>query len=121
MAQHLTSEERDRIAQLRCRGADQKEIAQALARSPATISRELRRNRTGNQYFAAQAQRRAERRQSERPLVRKMDDPQLNRAVRGGLTHEWAPEQIAGRLVQQHPDCPERHVRRGSKRCPTEN
>src|SRR5437773_1819093 len=110
MAQHLTSEERDRIAHLRHRGADQKEIAQALARSPATISRELQRNRTGNEYFAAQAQRQAEQRQSERPLVRKMDDRETNEAVRSGLAHEWSPEQIAGRLAQQHPDCPDRRV-----------
>lgn len=110
MARHLTSEERDRIAQLHHRGADQKEIAQALARCPATISRELRRNRTGNEYFAAQAQQQAERRQSERPLVRKMDDPEINETVRSGLVHEWAPEQIAGRLAQQHPDCPDRQV-----------
>ncbi len=46
MANHLTLEERDRIAELRHRGADQKEIAVALGRSRATISRELRRNRT---------------------------------------------------------------------------
>lgn len=110
MAHHLTSEERDRIAQLRHRGADQKEIAQALSRSPATISRELRRNRTGNEYFAAQAQQQAEQRQSQRPLVCKMDHHEINEAVRRGLTHEWAPEQIAGRLAQQHPDCPDRQV-----------
>jgi IS30 family transposase len=110
MAHHLTSEERDRIAQLRHRGADQKEIAQALSRSPATISRELRRNRTGDDYFAAQAQRQARQRRSERPLVRKMDDREINESVRRGLTHEWAPEQIAGRLAQQHPDSPDRQV-----------
>lgn len=110
MAHHLTSEERDRIAQLRHFGADQKEIARALARCPATISRELRRNRTGKEYFAAQAQSKAEHRQSERPLVRKMDDPEINEMVRLGLSKQWAPEQIAGRLVQQHPDCPDRHV-----------
>src|SRR5258705_247320 len=42
MARHLTLEERDRIAQLRHQGADQKEIATALDRDPGTISRELR-------------------------------------------------------------------------------
>ncbi len=110
MVRHLTMEERDRIAELRHRGADQKEIARALGRCPATISRELRRNRTGDQYHAAQAQRQAEQRRSERPLVRKMDDPDLNEIVREGLTHEWAPEQIAGRLKQEHPEYPERHV-----------
>ena len=110
MAQHLTSEERDRIAQLLHRGANQKEIAQTLARSPSTIGRELRRNRTGDEYFASGAQRQAEQRRSLRPLVRKMDDPEINETVRHGLTHEWAPEQIAGRLAQQHPDRPDRQV-----------
>jgi len=110
MAQHLTLEERDRIAELRHRGSDQKEIAVAVGRSPATVSRELRRNRTGDCYHAAQAQRQAERRRRERPLVRKMDDPQLNAFVRNHLTQEWSPEQIAGRLEQEHPDSPERQV-----------
>lgn len=101
MANHLTLEERDHIAQLRHQGADQKEIAHALGRSPATISRELRRNRTDGEYYAAQAQRTAQRRRWERPLVRKMDDPEINEAVRVGLAHQWAPEQIAGRIEQQ--------------------
>ena len=101
MANHLTLEERDRIAQLRHEGADQKEIAQAVGRCPSTISRELRRNRTQGEYYAAQAQRQAELRRRERPIVCKMDDPQINEAVRAGLAHEWAPEQIAGRMRQQ--------------------
>ncbi len=101
MANHLTLEERDRIAQLRYQGADQKEIAQAVGRSPATISRELRRNRTNGDYYAAQAQWQAERRRQERPLVRKMEDPEINQVVRAGLAHEWAPEQIEGRMRQQ--------------------
>jgi transposase, IS30 family len=104
MANHLTMEERDRIAQLRFQGADQKEIAQAIGRSPATISRELRRNRTDDEYLAAQAQREAERRRQERPLVRKMDDPETNETVRAGLAQNWAPEQIAGRMQQQESD-----------------
>jgi len=104
MANHLTLEERDRIAQLRHQGADQKEIAQAVGRCPSTISRELRRNRTDDEYHAAQAQREAERRRRERPLVRKMEKPEINEAVRAGLAHEWAPEQIAGRMRQQGSD-----------------
>jgi IS30 family transposase len=104
MANHLTLEERDRIAQLRHQGADQKEIAQAVKRCPSTISRELRRNRTDGEYFAAQAQREAERRRQERPLTRKMEIPAINAAVRAGLAHEWAPEQIAGRMRQQDSD-----------------
>ena len=101
MPGHLTMEERDRIAQLRHERASQREIAVALGRCKSTISRELRRNRSGKEYFAAQAQRAAERRRRERPIVRKMDDPQLNETVRRGLAQEWAPEQIAGRMKQQ--------------------
>jgi len=105
MAHHLTMEERDRIAQLRCRGADQKEIAKAMGRCPSTISRELRRNRTADGYFAAQAQREAQRRRMERPLMRKMEVPQINEAVRRGLANEWSPEQIEGRMQQQDSGC----------------
>jgi IS30 family transposase len=101
MASHLTIEERDLLGQLRHQSATQKEIAEALGRSPATISRELTRNRTGGEYLAAQAQRKAEQRRRARPLERKMDNPQINAAVRTGLTHEWSPEQIAGRMKEQ--------------------
>jgi transposase, IS30 family len=101
MAHHLTLEERDRIAQLHYQGADQKEIAKSVGRCPSTISRELRRNRAGDEYYAAQAQREAQRRRQERPLVGKMDDPEINQAVRTGLAQEWAPEQIAGRMQQE--------------------
>jgi transposase, IS30 family len=104
MAGHLTLEERDRIAQLRHQQADQNEIAQALGRCPSTISRELRRNGTGNEYYAGQAQRNAERRRRERRLMRKMANPEINKIARTGLAQEWAPEQIAGRMKQQDRD-----------------
>lgn len=107
MAEHLTIEERDRIAELVHRSADQKEIAAALGRARSTISRELRRNRTGEEYYAAQAQQQAERRRRERPLVRKMDHPEINETVRTRLAQEWSPEQIAGRLKQEHPAAPQ--------------
>ena len=110
MASHLTLEERDRIAELRYRGADQKEIAHALGRCPSTISRELRRNGKGEGYYAAQAQQESERRREERPITRKMDDPEINQAVRAGLGRDWAPEQITGRMKQENPDCPDRCV-----------
>jgi IS30 family transposase len=110
MSSQLTIQERDRLAQLHHQGADQKEIAEALGRAPSTISRELRRNRMGDEYYAGQAQRECERRRRERPLARKLDDPELNQAVRVGLAQEWSPEQIAGRMEQQHPESPERRV-----------
>jgi len=110
MASHLTLEERDRIAQLRHQGADQKEIANAVGRCPSTISRELQRNGTGDEYYAARAQRESGRRRRERPIMRKMDDPEINQAVRAGLAQDWAPEQITGRMKQEDPDRPDRRV-----------
>lgn len=110
MSGHLTLEERDHLARLRHQGADQKEIARAVGRSRSTISRELRRNGTGEEYLAGQAQRKAESRRRDRPLERKMDKPEINEFVRSGLAQEWSPEQIAGRLKQQHPEAPEQQV-----------
>jgi len=110
MANHLTVEERDRIAQFRHQGLEQKEIADVLGRAPSTISRELQRNSTGGEYFAGQAQQQAERRRRERPIARRMDDPTIEEDVRGGLAQRWSPEQISGRMQQQHPDELDRRV-----------
>ena len=110
MARHLTKEERDRIAQLSHQGHEQKEIARWIGRSPSTISRELNRNRTGHEYFAAQAQEATERRRRERPLTRKLDDPENNETVREALVQNWSPEQIAGRMKLDDPDHSQRQV-----------
>ena len=56
MAHHLTVEERDHIAQLSHKSYEQKEIALRMGWSSATICRELKRNRTGHEYFAVLAQ-----------------------------------------------------------------
>ena len=101
MRNHLTLEERDRIAQLRHSGANGKEIAQRLQRSESTIGRELDRNSLDGEYLAGQAQQQSDQRRRERPLKRKMDDPQINQFVRHGLAQEWSPEQVASRLEQQ--------------------
>jgi len=110
MAGHLTAEERDRIAQLHSRGESEAEIARLLHRHRATISRELRRNRSGESYFACQAQESAERRRQDRPLQRKMDHSETNEFVRQGLVNYWSPDQIAGRLNLEYADQPDRHV-----------
>src|SRR5206468_2229225 len=44
------------------------------------------------------------------PLSRRMDDPEINESVRSGLAQQWSPEQIEGRLKQQHPDDPGRGI-----------
>jgi IS30 family transposase len=110
MACHLTKEERDLLAQLLHRGFSQEQIAETLGRDRGTISRELARNRVRGEYFAAQAQELAERRRRERPLVRKLDDPERNEAVRRSLVQNWSPEQIAGAQKRIHPQEPRRQV-----------
>ena len=110
MASHLTPDERDRLAQLHQRGVPQKEIAAAINRSKSTISRELRRNAIDGEYFPVAAQRCADERRRQRPLIRKMERREVNEYVRHGLANFWSPDQIAGRARWEFPDQPERHI-----------
>ena len=110
MPGHLTIEERDRLAQLLLQHATQSEIARALGRSRATISRELKRNRTGDDYWAAQAQQYAEQRRRDRPLQLKMDREPIRSLVEQRLAQWWSPEQIAGRLRLEFPETSARQV-----------
>ena len=57
MAGHLTLEEREIIAHEHRAGKMQTQIADRLGRSKSTISRELRRNRSRNGYWAVAADR----------------------------------------------------------------
>jgi IS30 family transposase len=106
----LTLQEREVISQLHFSGLGPTAIGRRLGRSPSTISRELRRNGSGDEYRAVSAQRRAECRRRERPVSRKMDSAAINQAVREKLTQEWSPEQIAGRLKLDHPRDASRRV-----------
>jgi IS30 family transposase len=111
MAAQLTLDERDRIAELTVRGFTQAAVAKIINRSRSTISRELRRNGIEpGVYRAAAAHWRAKQRRRERPLIRRMNRPQISGAVQRGLHHDWSPEQIAGRLKQDHPDDPTRWI-----------
>jgi len=99
--QHLSLEERCTIAQLHQAGQSVRKIAAALDRPPSSISRELKRNR-GSQvgyrpsYAHEQA---AARRWTGSRLER---DAELRQLVLDWLSRGWSPEQIAGRLEQQH-------------------
>jgi len=98
MASHLSMEERKRISELRRAGYSHGRMAQALARSKTTISREIERNRLGCLYDAEVAQRKARERRHQRKLVRKMDRPEIADQVRRGLAQRHSPDQIAGRM-----------------------
>lgn len=110
MAQ-LSMEEREVVSQLWVAGHSRKAIGERLGRDKSTIGRELARNgQADGSYSAVAAQERTARRRRERPLVRKLQRPELNEAVRSGLTKEWSPDQIAGRLKSDHPEDQRLHV-----------
>jgi IS30 family transposase len=101
MASQLTLHERERVAQLLAAKVSCRKIGLALGRSHSTISREVQRNGVGGEYWPAQAHQRSVERRRDRPLQRKMDDPELQEFVRRRLARSWSPEQIAGRRKQE--------------------
>lgn len=110
MAQ-LSMEEREVVSQMLAAGHSRKEIAARLGRARSTIGRELRRNsHPDGSYSAVSAQRKAEARRRQRPLIRKLQRPELNATVRARLTREWSPDQIAGRLKLTRAGDPRLHV-----------
>jgi IS30 family transposase len=112
MASHLTFEERERLSQMHHSGANDKEIGATLGRHPTTIGRELRRNAADfdEEYSPLAAQYRASLRRRHRPLARKMDRPEVRKAVCSRLVERWSPDQIAGRLKREHPHNRRRRV-----------
>ena len=111
MVKHLTSEDRDQIADLVQRNLGPTEIALRLNRHHSVIARELQRNKADDgRYYATAAHQKAVTRRQERPLVRKMDRPEIRSAVQRGLHHDWSPDQINGRMRQQFPDDPTQRV-----------
>ena len=113
---HLTYAERCQIHGLKASGYSQRAIAHAMNRSPATISRELRRNSGDRGYRHQQAERQAQARRrqaSSRPWKLTAG---LWTLIEGCLRLAWSPEQIAGRLrvdgvVSVSPERIYQHVR----------
>lgn len=112
MARHFTLDERERLSQMHHAGATNAEIAAALGRHRCSIGRELQRNAHAfdEEYSPSAAQQRASQRRATRPLVRKMDRTEIADTVRVGLARWWSPDQIAGRMKQDHPDDPRQRV-----------
>jgi IS30 family transposase len=137
---YLSLAEREEIAHGWSAGHSRAQIARRLGRHPATIGRELVRNRTvrypprpplpdgrrrrpgrrpgdrspsQNQrprYRASVAQAKAEAR-ARRPKPRKLAGcPALLAQVKAGLALRWSPQQISRALRRQFPDSPEMWV-----------
>lgn len=100
----FTQAERIVIGRLHSAGRSQAEIARTLARSPGTISRELRRNSRPTKawpggYAPDRAERLTQRRRRRGRLHKLARQPALAALVGDRLAMGWSPEQIAGRLA----------------------
>ncbi|WP_344982022.1 IS30 family transposase [Streptosporangium fragile] len=108
----LSEDERIAIADMLRTGASLRAIARELQRSPATISREVRRNRdpsTGT-YHPFRAQRRATVRRARSKEGKVRRDSELKTYIQLRLNQRWSPEQISQDLRTAFPDEPERHL-----------
>jgi len=112
---YLSLEERLQIADLYLGGAGVRAIAVGIGRSPATISRELRRNGTAptgrrlGKYAPYAAQKQAELR-GRRPKASKFDHAELAAVVQSRLCVKWSPEQISLHLAEAFPERAEMRV-----------
>ncbi|WP_349630350.1 IS30 family transposase [Lentilactobacillus sp. Marseille-Q4993] len=101
---HLTIEERETIFLMNHRGYSLHLIANTIDRSPATISRELRRNTTNKRYSPSRAQSKYQLRKRKCGRKRLIDNPKVFETIRELFCEDqWSPEQISNRLkIENH-------------------
>jgi len=101
----LGLEERDRRAEMRALGHTMGEIAEALGRSKATVSRELKRNSTPayRVYLPHRAHERAVQRKREAGERPRLKHDEVVSYVMAKLAEDWSPELIAGRIGHELP------------------
>lgn len=94
--QHFSVEEREKIQEMKWQRVSVRAMAVTLGRSPSSISRELRKNRTSNNHYTP---RLAHARALEHRMHRGRKDRLKNNGLRdyvvGHLKLGWSPEQIA--------------------------
>ena len=99
----LNLHERYRIHALHAAGLSLRAIGRELDRAPSTISRELRRNRTGRSYQPERAHALSRARRSDASSRPRIDARHIGR-IEAYLEGDWSPQQIAVRLRLDHPD-----------------
>lgn len=101
----LTMEEREQFQMALWEGKSLRAIARELKRSPATLSRELRRNGSwsNRRYIPRIAQERAQSRIQARGKRIRLKDAPIRQYVHAKLREGYSPEQIAGRIRIDHP------------------
>lgn len=102
MYKQLISEQRYTIYILLHNGIKKKDIAAAINVSPATISREIKRNSGRNGHYNWKtALQNVEYRKRSKPSNHRIDYDVKNEAIRLLVEEQWSPVQISGYLAKQ--------------------
>ena len=96
----LSPAQRRQIEILNKAGKNQKETAQLLGVSPATICRELKRNMGQQGYCPKQAQIKTDERRKQAAKALKMT-PALIVLIEAKIIMDWSPEKISGWLKNE--------------------
>jgi len=100
----LSLAEREEISRGVIAGHSVRSIADVLARSPSTVSREINRNGGRDCYRANRAEQAAWDRAHRPKTCKLVHNRHLARTVASKLKQLWAPVQIAGWLKYTYPD-----------------
>ncbi len=100
----INQSERSEISILLLRGYSRRAIAKAMARSPNSISGEIKRNSVRGVYDPIKAQVKSENSlRSRRFQWRKINqDDALRLYIIRGLRKHWNPDEISGRMKDDH-------------------
>lgn len=100
----VTEADREEISRGIAEGVEGKVIADRIGRSPSVVSREIARY-GGRGCYRAVVAHRAAAEQRRRPKVRRLDAcPELRTEVVSRLRAGQSPDQVAGRLRDEHPE-----------------
>jgi IS30 family transposase len=106
----LSLSEREEISRGIARDDSLRSIAQQLGHAPSTISREVQRNGSLDQYRASEAEQAAWDRAHRPKACKLITHPTLRARVVNKLQLQWAPQQIAGWLKRAYPGDEGTHV-----------
>jgi IS30 family transposase len=97
---HIGKAERLEIDILRKKGYSLREIADAIKRNPATISRELKKNAVNGIYDPQKANHKAyvKRKNSKYQGMKVVSDIELWNYLENKIKEDWSPEMISGRI-----------------------
>ena len=109
---HIKEAERLEIAILLEKKYSVRNIAKVLARSPNSISLEIRNNSVNNVYDSRKAQHKAyvKRKYSKYQGMKVVSNMELQKYIEENIKNDWSPEIIAGRIKEE-----DKHIKYAGK------